>query len=75
MRMFAPFSCSVSERNDDAIFNVWNTVNNEESQNSQSSKLEEEDIQKLEADSEPVNNNNNNKKTRVIASRPMAKCM
>ena len=32
-----------------------NTVNNEESLNSQSSQLEEEDIQKLQADSEPVN--------------------
>ena len=32
-----------------------NTVNNEESLNSQSSQLKEEDIQKLQAVSEPVN--------------------
>ena len=32
-----------------------NTVNNEENLNSRSSPLEEEDLQKLEADSVPVN--------------------
>ena len=32
-----------------------NAVNNEESLNSQSSQLEEEDLQKLESDSVPVN--------------------
>ena len=32
-----------------------NAVNNEENLNSQSSQLEEEDLQKLEADSVPVN--------------------
>ena len=36
-----------------------NTVNNEESLNFQSSQLEEEDIQKLQADSEPVNDKKN----------------
>jgi len=32
-----------------------NTVNNEENLNSQSSQLEEEDLQNVEADSVPVN--------------------
>ena len=40
-----------------------NTVNNEENLNSQSSQLEEEDLQKLEAKSVPVNT----KKPHVVA--------
>ena len=48
-----------------------NTVNNEENLNSQSSQLEEEDQQKLEAESVPVNT----KKMRVVAPWPVAKCM
>ena len=35
-----------------------NAVNNEENVNSQSSQLEEEDVQKLEADCVPVNTKN-----------------
>ena len=48
-----------------------NAVNNEENLNSQSSQLEEEDLQKLEADSVPVNT----KIPRVVAPWPVAKCM
>ena len=48
-----------------------NTVNNEENLNSQSSQLKEEDQQKLEAQSVPVNT----KKPRVVAPWPLAKCM
>ena len=48
-----------------------NTVNNEENINSQSSQLKEEDQQKLEAESVPVNT----KKPRVVAPWPVAKCM
>ena len=47
-----------------------NAVNNEENLNSQSSQLEE-DLQKLEADSVPVNT----KIPRVVAPWPVAKCM
>ena len=57
--MFAPFSCEVSERNDSAIFMsrsyiAENTGNNEGNLNYQSSQLEKEDLQKLEADSVSV---------------------
>ena len=48
-----------------------NTVNNEGNLNSQSSELEEEDLQKVEADSLPVNT----KTPRVVAPWPVAKCM
>ena len=48
-----------------------NTVNNEENLNAQSSPLEEEDLQKLEVNSVPVNT----KKPRVVAPWPEAKCM
>ena len=48
-----------------------NTVHNEENLNSQSSQLKEEDQQKLEAESVPVNT----KKPRVVAPWPVAKCM
>ena len=48
-----------------------NTVNNEGNLNSQSSELEEEDLQKVEADSLPVNT----KTPRVVAPSPVAKCM
>jgi len=51
--MFAPFSCSVGERNHGAIFKAQimaeNTENSEEFLNSQ------EDLQKLEVDSVPEN--------------------
>ena len=47
------------------------TVNNEENLNSQYSQLEEEDLQKLEAEFVPVNT----KKPRVVAPGPVAKCM
>ena len=48
-----------------------NTVNNEENLNPQSSQLKEEDQQKLEAESVPVNT----KKPCVVAPWPVAKCM
>ena len=48
-----------------------NTVNNEENLNSQYSQLKEEDQQKLEAESVPVNTT----KPRVVAPWPVAKCM
>ena len=48
-----------------------NTVNNEENLNSQCSQLEEDDLQKLEADSVPVNTKN----SRIEAPWPVAKCM
>ena len=48
-----------------------NTGNNKENLNSQSSQLEEEDQQKLEAESVPLNT----KKLCVVAPWPGAKCM
>ena len=48
-----------------------NIVNNEESLNSPYFQLEEKYLQKLEADSVPVNT----KKPRVVAPWPVAKCM
>ena len=48
-----------------------NTVNNEENLTSQSFQLQEEDLQKLEADSVQVNT----KIPRVVAPWPVAKCM
>ena len=49
-----------------------NTVNIKENPNSQSSQLEEEDLQiKLEAEFVPVNT----KKPRVVAPWPVVKCM
>ena len=48
-----------------------NTVNNEENLNSQSSQLEEDDLQKLEVDSVPKNT----KKLWVAALWPVARCM
>ena len=48
-----------------------NIVNNEENLDSQSSQLEEDVLQKLEADSVPVTT----KKPRVVAPWPVAKCM
>jgi len=47
-----------------------NTVNDEENLNSQSSQLEEEDLQKLEAHSEKIP-----RVPRVVAPWPVAKCM
>ena len=61
------FSCSVGERNRWCHFHAQvmavDTVNNKENLNSQSSQLEEEDLQKLEAKSVPVNT----KKPHVVA--------
>ena len=48
-----------------------NTVGNEENLNSQSSQLEVEDLQKLEADAVPVNT----KKPRIVAPWPVKTCM
>ena len=60
--MMAPFPAQIMAEN---------IVNNEENLNSQYFQLEEKDLQKLEADSVPVNT----KKPRVVAPWPVAKCM
>ena len=51
--------------------NIVNSEENLNSHTSQSSQLEEEDLQKLEVESVPVNT----KKPRVAAPWPVAKCL